>query len=310
MKTLSIVIVSWNVRTLLEQCLLSIYQNLQDVNYEVFVIDNASSDGTVDMLRVDFPRVRTIINKKNVGFGTANNQAFRLCSGEYILLLNPDSTLLGNTVNLMLDCIKQNAKIGVVGPQIVDEKQKVQSYSVRRFPTVFSEAIQLTHLPYYFPQIKSWLNPVLTDSTSSQEVDLLTGACMLLRREAIMGINGFDEQFFLYGEDVDLCLRIRSNGWLIHYLSQAKVVHYAHKSSEKSTLFSPFAVACGSMYKLFIKHRGRLYAASYRMFVFLISLVCIMLFIWSLFRLFKVSRYKLSIYHDYKQLLWALTLKV
>ena len=314
MVDISIIIVNWNLQDLLEQCLNSIYQNLHNINFEVFVVDNNSSDNSVEMIKRKFPTVTLVANKENIGFSRANNQAIRRSKGEYILLLNPDTIIVGNAIQNMLNHMRKNKKIGALGPKVVDSDNTIQPGCVREYPSILNEFCKLMRFDRFFLNIN---NRLFSRSTihktkfnTKREVKVLSGSCMFLRSECVKEINGFDEQFFLYGEDVDLCYRIRQKGWLVYYLPEATVTHYAHRASEKSLEFSPFAVSCCSMYKYFKKNSSRVKAALYRIMVAFTSFFWIIIYTITFRFLRKRPLNKLNIYHDFFKLRWALTSKI
>jgi hypothetical protein len=255
---LSIVIVSWNVRDLLRRCLQSIFEPSsstgddlaasQGLGLQVIVVDNASNDGSVAMVRDEFPGVHVISNPDNRGFPTANNQGIRVACGRYVLLLNPDTEILGDALKELVAFADQHPDAGVVGPQLLNPDRSVQS-SRRRFPTLATAFLEST-----------WLQPTVDRSPSSpvrafltapfrgvleryyvmdqpedqiQDVDWITGAAILARRKAIEGVGLMDEGFFMYSEELDWCRRFREAGWRVVYLPTAQIVHHVGKSSEQ-----------------------------------------------------------------------------
>lgn len=228
---LSIIIVSWNVKDLLKKCLDSIYQNQGDLELEVFVVDNASTDGTPEMVRNDFPSVSLIENKNNRGFAAANNQAIKLAKGEYILILNPDTEIMGDTLQKSIEFMEQNPKAGILGCQILNSDRTVQP-SVRRFPTFWPIFLIFLKLPKIFPNLSA-VNHYLFrdfDYLKTQSVDQIMGAFMLVKKEVFRKIGFFDERFFLWFEEVDLCRRAASAGFEIFYYPEAKIIHYGGQS--------------------------------------------------------------------------------
>lgn len=223
---LSIIIVNWNTRALLAQCLESVYTHSPDGEFEVFVVDNASTDGSAQMVRERFPQVQMIENSENVGFARANNQAIRLARGGYVLLLNSDAIVLPGAISAMVTFMKQHEMIGVLGPALLDEEENVQ-LSWARFPTIWSELRGVHHRDR---------EPFLDSIQSGQpveayQVDWMAGACLLVRRETIDQVGLMDERFFLYSEETDWCWRIKAAGWHNVYYSQARVVHFEGSSS-------------------------------------------------------------------------------
>lgn len=231
MNNLSIVIVNWNVREALHACLRSILEQETKFGLQVLVVDNASSDGSLDMVARDFPEVEVIHNSTNVGFAEANNQGIRQARGRYILVLNPDTVVRRGTLEALVDYADAHPDIGALGPMLVSENGAVDYRGGRRFPTLWSELLKrlrLVHPVYGDNAMMDW------DHRTSRDVELVCGACMLLRREVIEAVGMFDEGFFLFGEDVDWCFRIRRAGWRVYYLAEAVVVHLGGKSSESA----------------------------------------------------------------------------
>lgn len=231
---LSVVIVSWNVRELLERALRSIYiSSVESLSVEVIVVDNASSDGSVDSVRATFPDVRIIANTSNRGFPGANNQGLDEATGEFILLLNPDTEIIERALQTLVAYLQAHPDVGIVGPRLLNPDGTSQS-SRRRFPT----------LPILFFE-STWLQPLLPrcslrhyyveDQPDSVEhdVDWVTGAAMMVRREAVADAGRLDEGFFMYSEELDWCHRFRKSGWRIVFLPAAQVIHYGGRSSDQ-----------------------------------------------------------------------------
>ena len=231
---LSIIIVSWNVRELLERALHSAYASWgARPGLEIIVVDNASTDGTLTRLADKFPQTRVIANQDNRGFTQGNNQGLAATDGEFILLLNPDTTALGDALPRLVAYLAAHPHAGMVGPQLLNADRSIQS-SRRRFPT----------LPVLFGE-STWLESCLPRRVLQkyyvqdqppgdiQAVDWITGAAMLTRREIYEELGGLDEEFFMYSEELDWCRRIQQAGWEIHYYPDAQIVHYEGKSSEQ-----------------------------------------------------------------------------
>jgi GT2 family glycosyltransferase len=234
---ISIIIVSWNVVKLLENCLKSVLYNSKNLTLEIFVVDNASIDNSVQMLEKRFPDVKIIANEKNIGFARANNQALKYVKGRFVLTLNPDTVLASGALEKLMKFMVDHPEVGLVGPCICYPNGEVQKTCARLLPTLISiffyDVLQIYKLPlvgnwfvkkYVFPY-----NYYLT-----QEVEAISGAAMLLRREVINTIDGFGESFIHCGEDIDLCYRVRKAGWKISYLYDAIVIHFSGQSSRQA----------------------------------------------------------------------------
>ncbi len=279
---LSIVIVNWNVRELLRRCLVSIassdglFVGLDTPGYstrgwraEVIVVDNASADGSVAMLAQDFPWVQVIANRQNRGFTTANNQGLAVSRGRYVLFLNPDTELAPDALSLLLRFAEEHPQVGVVGPQLRYGDGSLQS-SRRRFPTLATFFLESTIVQRWWPrnQVLSRYYALDLDNDATSQVDWLVGACMLLRRAVLEQIGGFDEGFFMYSEELDLCRRAVDAGWQVVYLPAAVVTHYEGKSSEQVVAARHIRFH-SSRVRYVRKYHGRLAAAAVRSFLLL-----------------------------------------
>jgi len=238
---LAVIIVSWNVRELLEACLASVYQSLERSNLggEVWVVDNASADGSAEMVRERFPQAHLLTNKTNVGFAAANNQALREMGfpnsqiPRYVLLLNPDTEVLGDALGAMVEYMDAHPDVGALGPMLLNPDGSVQS-SRRRFPTLATAFFESTWLQGYAPRRLLERYYVLDRPDDAvQDVDWVTGAAVMARREAIEQVGLLDEGFFMYSEELDWCRRFREAGWRVVYLPAAQIVHHVGKSSEQ-----------------------------------------------------------------------------
>lgn len=235
----SIVIVSWNVRALLEKCLRSIYRSLAEAHIlaEVIVVDNASRDGSAEMVAQDFPQATILPNEANLGFTKANNQGIVLAKGRYVLMLNPDTEIMPDALHSLLEYADAHPDVGVIGPKLVFPDGSVQS-SRRRFPTLLTGCLESTVLQRYFPDHPALERYYVLDAPDDeiQEVDWVVGACMLVRHEVIDRVGAFDERFFMYSEELDWCYRIKRAGWKVVYFPASQVVHHEAKSSEQNLL--------------------------------------------------------------------------
>jgi len=235
MLDLSIVIVNWNVCDLLRRCLHSILSSGQQpaTSIEIIVVDNGSTDGSVEMVRAEFPGVRLIANADNRGFPAANNQGIAAARGRYVLLLNPDTEVVGDALATMVAFADAHPDVGIVGPQLLNPDGSVQS-SRRRFPTLAMAFFESTWLQGYAPPRLLERYYVLDRPDGAvQDVDWVTGAALMARREAVEQVGPLDEGFFMYSEELDWCRRFREAGWRVVYLPTAQIVHHVGKSSEQ-----------------------------------------------------------------------------
>ncbi len=235
---ISIIIVSYNVKYFLDQCLTSILQSDDVDDVEIIIVDNNSNDGTVEYLRSKYQEdIRIVANEKNVGFSKANNQGVELATGEYILILNPDTLLSSDTLNVCLDFLTSNTgkKIGIVGTRMYDGSGTYLPESKRGFPSPFVSFCKIFGLSRLFPKSRLFNRYYLghLDELKSHEVPILTGAFMFLRKDVFNQVGGFDEQFFMYGEDIDLSYRVEQAGYTNYYLADSKIIHYKGESTRK-----------------------------------------------------------------------------
>jgi len=273
---LTVVIVSWNVLDLLRRCLRSVLNHggsepsaasTPHLQLEVIVVDNGSSDGSAEMVQAEFPQVRLVANEENRGFTAANNQGLAAGQGRYLMLLNPDTEVVGDALATMAGYLDGHPPVGVVGPQLRYADGRLQS-SRRRFPTLTTALFESTVAGEWWPN-----NPFArryqmagTPDDAIQPVDWLVGACLLVRREVYEQIGGLDEGFFMYSEEVDWCRRIRSAGWEIVYLPAATVIHYEGKSSEQ-VVATRHITFQSSKVRYFRKHHGVVQAEVLRWFL-------------------------------------------
>ena len=231
---LSIVVVSWNVRDLLRQSIRSaLAAPRPEGGLELIVVDNGSSDGSVEMVRSTFPQVRLIANQENRGFPAANNQGIAVARGRHVFLLNPDTEVVGDALRTMVGYADAHPDVGVVGPQLLNPDGTVQS-SRRRFPTLATAFFESTWLEPLAPRRVLTRYRVLDQpDDATLDVDWVDGAALMARREAIEEVGPLDEGFFMYSEELDWCRRFRQAGWRVVYLPTAQIVHHRGKSSEQ-----------------------------------------------------------------------------
>ena len=214
--TLSIIIVSYNTANLIGNCLKSIFE-ASNITREVFVVDNASTDGSSDFIKDNFPSVHLAVNTENVGFAAANNQVLLQCKGKYIFFLNPDTEIMSDTFSEAISFMDANPRIGLAGTKIINPDGTLQWSVSYKYPGQRYTASEVSDLP--------------------GKIACVLGASMIARSKLIKKIEGFDEDFFLYGEDQDLCLRMRKMGHVIGYIDSATVIHLGGQS-EKDSLSS------------------------------------------------------------------------
>ncbi len=226
---LSIITVPWNTRDLVRENFKAIYKNTQNIDFEIFSIDNDSKDGTTEMIRKEFPEVHAIFNDYNVGFAKANNQGIRESKGRYVLLLNPDMRVLPGTLEKMVKWMDKHPEAGVAGCHLIKENGETVPH-VRRFPSFLDQLAIILKLPHIFPSI---LNKYLVkdfDYTKEAEVDSVRGSFFIIRREVIEKIGGLDERYFIWFEEVDYCKQVKNLGYKVMYTPSVECVDYVGKS--------------------------------------------------------------------------------
>lgn len=252
---LSIIIVSWNTKDLLDKCLESIYKNKNNIDLEIFVVDNNSSDQTVEMIKDKYQQVKLITNNSNLGFAAANNQALKLASGEYTLLLNPDTEIINNSLSKALEFMTRNPNCGVMGAKLLNFDKTIQP-SVRRLPTLWPILLMLFKAPKIFKNIKSidrylWVD---FDYSKQQEVEQVMGAFMMVPKKIIDQIGFLDERFYIWFEEVDLCRRIRSIGSQVIYNPAVEIIHHGGQSFAQEKVIKKQLLFFKSALKYFLKH--------------------------------------------------------
>ncbi|RMD58906.1 glycosyltransferase family 2 protein [Candidatus Parcubacteria bacterium] len=249
---LSIIIVSWRVRDLVRENLKAIFSRTKNISFEVFVVDNNSADGTVEMVAREFPQVNLIANNYNAGFARANNQAIAMAQGRYILLLNPDMQVEEKTLEKMVEWMDNHPEAGIAGCRLVNKKGEVIP-QVRRFPTLWDQLAIILKVPHIFPGV---LNKYLKkdfDYNKEAEVDSLRGSFFMIRRKVIDKIGVLDERFFVWFEEVDFCRRARKAGFKVMYTPCAQCLDYVGKSFSQVKRGKAQRYFRDSMLKYFLK---------------------------------------------------------
>ncbi len=254
---LSIVIVTWNVREQLHDCLRSIERNAPKAEYEVVVIDNNSNDSSDRMVREGFPNVTLIVNDQNRGFAAANNQGIHRSTGEYVLLLNPDTIVHPGALDALINFMDRNTDVGACGPKLLYSDGRDQP-SVRYFPTLRSAFYSYTVFRFvglFRWHYKKWMMKDF-DHSRQTDVDQVMGAALMSRRSALEKVGFMDEAFFMYYEEVDLCYRLRNAGWRIVFTPDAEITHLGG-SSIKQIPAEKRMMTLQSLLILLRKHRGK-----------------------------------------------------
>lgn len=250
MTDLSIIIVNWNTREFLKKCLQSVYDTIQGLAFDVWVVDNGSIDGSTVMVRLYFPGVNLIENSENLGFARANNQAFKQCEGQFVLLLNSDAFVKDNAVKFLITAVEAHPRAGIVGGALEYPDGQFQ-HCYWNLPTLYGEIIQLSGLDKWLkPESRVRRSPI----QAVKKVGAVSGACLLARRIMLDEIGLLDERFFMFSEEIDLCKRAWLAGWQVFHQPAAQVIHVNAGSSRSA------AWRIISLYKAklqyFAKHHG------------------------------------------------------
>ena len=265
----SVVIVNWNTKDLLRDCLTSVYECAGAVAYEIIVVDNASDDGSVDMVKNDFRNVILIENTENKGFAAANNQGMAVAKGRYVLLLNSDTIVLKNSIANTVGFADKNPRAAVTGCQVLNPDGTIQR-TCFKFPSILNMLLSSTYLYKLFPKNRFFGREQMTwwDRGDVRRVDVVTGCFMLVRREAIEQVGMMDERFFMYGEETDWCYRFWKNGWEIMFAPVGRIIHFGGRSTAKRPVAMIVQLRL-SILKFIKKHYGR---PSHLMARFLVAL--------------------------------------
>lgn len=256
---LSIIIINWNTKSLLYQCIESIKTHTKHISFQIIVVDNHSSDGSPEMVEENFPEVMLIKNKENRGYGRAGNQGLEAARGKYVLILNSDIKINQNCLDEMFKFMESNPEIGASSCKLTFPDGKLQ-HSCRKFPAFKTFFLMLLGLRFLFPKMKPFREYLMLDWDHSEikEVDQIMGSFMFIRSSVINEVGSFDERFWMYFEEVDLCLRINKAGWEIVHYPYVSAVHFLSKSAEQWGDIKKINEYQKSLLKYF-KKNGKLY---------------------------------------------------
>ncbi len=254
-KNLSIVIVNYNAQMLLKNCIESIYSETHGITFDIWVVDNNSSDDSVAMVKENFPEINLIPNADNVGFARANNMAIEKTKADYVLLLNPDTLICTQAIEKVLKYMDQKPETGISGCKVLNEDGSIQLACRRSIPTPKVAFFRLTGLSKLFPNSKLMAKYNLTylDAGQPHEVDAVSGAFLMIRNKVIDEIGNLDDNFFMYGEELDWCLRAKKAGWAVMYYPYAQIIHYKGECSKTNSRKASFEFY-RSMYLFHKKH--------------------------------------------------------
>ena len=275
MLDLSICILTRQARELTRDCLRSIVEHTHRVTYEIIVVDNASTDGTVEMVRAEFPCVRLIENAENAGFTRASNQAIRVSVGRYVLLLNNDTLILPEAFDRLVEFADAHPEIGIVSPQVLNRDGTLQKQCRRSYATPWDLFCYFSGLMARYPTSRLFGRYLMTymPADETYPADAVSGSCMLIRRAVLDQIGLLDERFFAYQEDTDLCFRAHQAGWQVYYFHQAQIIHYGGQGGSRVEPYRSIIEWHKSYFRYYRKNLARRYFFLFNWFYYLVMLL-------------------------------------
>lgn len=266
MPELSVIIVNWNSKDFLRRCLASLNAHNRDVSMEVIVVDSGSFDGCGEMLAREFPLVRFIQSGKNIGFARANNLGVRSAKGQYLWFLNPDTELTENSMGVLSEKLDILPEAGAIGCKLLNSDGSLQASCVQAYPTVFNQVINSEYLRRRFPHWEMWGNNLLhANPPCTERVEVLSGACIMAKRKVFEAVGGFTEQYFMYGEDADLCFKIARAGHGVYHTPETRLIHHGGGCSRQAKNNFSNVMLRESVYRFLKLNRGLSHATAYRL---------------------------------------------
>jgi len=263
---LSIIIVNWNSAGYVRQCVQAIQLNPPACAYEIVVVDSGSFDECGQMLGREFPAVRFVQSQLNIGFAAANNLGAAQSHGRVLLFLNPDTEVVGNALDRLLATLNRLPDAGLVGARLLNSDRSLQTSCVQSFPTVLNQVLDAEWLRRISPSSPLWGMGALFDETQNPSpVEVISGACIMMKRSTFQFVSGFDERYFMYSEDLDLCWRVRQAGFDCLFVPDAQIVHHGGGSSGSARSMFSNVMTRESVFRFLKFHRGRPCALGYRL---------------------------------------------
>jgi N-acetylglucosaminyl-diphospho-decaprenol L-rhamnosyltransferase len=264
---LSIIIINYRSAAFTKACLRSIYENNDALHLEIIVVDNASYDGCGAMIAAEFPEVVFIQSAHNLGFAGANNLGIAASHASHLLFLNPDTEVQGKAIDRLFASMKCLPDAGMAGARLLNSDSSVQTSSITAIPSILNQILGTEYLRQAFPKASLWgIKPLFENHQLPVPVDAISGACMMAKRDVVEQAHGFTTDYFMYSEDLDLCLKVKKAGWNVYYVPNAVVVHHGGRSSgSRSESNYAEIMIRRSMYQFMQAHRGRWYAWCFRL---------------------------------------------
>lgn len=307
---LSIVIVNWNSVEFTKKCIASIQSTTSGLDYEVIVVDNASDDDCSQLMSQACPVVKVISCTRNLGFAAANNVGCSHSCGKNILFLNPDTIVRGDAVRKMITRLNTSTDVGAVGCRLLNGDLTIQTSCVQPFPNIMNQLLALDWLKRQWPRLSLWGMRALFTDSSFTDVQTVSGACIMVKRDVYVSVDGFSTEYFLYAEEVDLCEKIRRSGRRVCHVGDAQVVHFGGQSTKQKRNGFSDVMMRASVYTLLRKFRGEKYAEVYRILLFMSAFARSIILLPTLIIAFARSRPSATADTFYKWFLiasWALT---
>jgi hypothetical protein len=268
---LSVIIVNWNSANYLRACLLSLYRETRGITFEVIVVNNDSHDDCKRILQ-EFPTVNLIEAGENLGFARANNLGYSRSNGEVLLFLNPDTEIIGDELARMAAHLRSHSTVGAVGARLLNSDGSLQTSCVQAFPTVWNQLLDFEFLRRLFPTWRVWGMRALFDG-QPPDADAVSGACLMVKRSVFEVAGRFDEEYFMYADDLELCYKIRQAGYTVHCANDCQVIHHGGKSSAQQADSFSGVLQRESFALFFRKTRGAWYCGAYRVAMTAIALI-------------------------------------
>lgn len=265
---LSIIIVNWHSAVYLAKCLQTVFAHADDLRLEVIVVDNASYDGAETLIQRSYPSVRFVQSAENLGFSRANNLGARYAAGPILLFLNPDTEVAEHALQRMVCCMREHQEIAILGCRLLNSDGSLQTSCVQSFPTILSQLLESEFLRRLMPRLSLWgMRALYSKQSLVIGVDVVCGACLMIRRDIFHAIGQFSADYFMYSDEVDLCYSAVAAGHKAAYLADAEVVHHGGKSSSQERSGFSSILQRESLARFLAKSRGARYAAAYRILI-------------------------------------------
>jgi hypothetical protein len=274
MKDLSIVAVNWRSVDYLRKCLHSVYQFTRRTDFEFIIVNNDPDDASVEALEKEFPAVVLLHTGENRGFAYANNFGFACSSGRNILFLNPDTEAIGDAIDVMLQELDGRHDAGIIGCKLLNADLTAQTSCIQRFPAILNQVFGVEWLRLRWPKLRFWgIRSLFEDSPAPVEVEVISGACLMIKREVFEQVGRFSEEYFMYAEDADLCFKVHQAGYKTLYVGQASFIHHGGGSSRRNEVNEWATIMQRrAIFQYFRKTRGRMYAEFYRVCIGVMAL--------------------------------------